>query len=178
MKTKMLTYLSLLLLVISCAKNKNEAPIENEKAVEIDQIETVLESTATSEDVRETFEYQQLTTQKLQDYFDLLVLQRQHPEFKEDITTQLKELSKDSIKISETVQQITITNVQQIGAVKHLSDSLQKIVMRFDMISGNAVKSDSITALISTKKIHLDNREVTATKVLFSKEKPTTANPN
>ncbi len=165
---KQLFYISIALLLISCANNRKEVPMEAIESVEMDKTETVLESAA-FEDAKETFTYQHQTEQKLQDYYDLLVLQQQHPEFIEDITAQLQELSKDVIAIPDATQNIIIKNVQQIEEILQLSDSTQKIKLRFDIIAGNSITRDSITATISTKKIRLDNEELIATKVLFSK---------
>ncbi|MCF6348758.1 MAG: hypothetical protein L3J20_10735 [Flavobacteriaceae bacterium] len=164
---KRLLYIFVVLLITSCAKSRKEVPIES---VEMDKTETVLESAAI-EDAKEMFTYQHLTEQKLQDYYDLLVLQQQHPEFVEDITTQLHELSNDSIIISDLIQKVNIENVQQIGEIQQISDSIQKIKLRFDIIANNSVKKDSITAIIKTKKISLDNEELISTKVVFTKEK-------
>ncbi len=156
------------LLIISCAnEHKNEAPIEG---VNMEKNETVLESSA-MEDVKEAFTFQHLTEQKLQDYFDLLVLQRQHPEFIDDIRAQLHELSEDSTIISYFPQKVDIKNVQQIGKTQIISDSIQKIKLSFDIITNNSLKKDSITAIIKTKTITLDNEELTSTKVVFTKEK-------
>ena len=139
------------------------------ESVEMEQKETTtLESTA-MEDMSGAFQYQQITTQKLQDYFDLSALQQQHPEFKEEITAQLQELSKDILIIADSTQQVIIENVQQLSEIKRVSDSVQRIKIRFDIRTNDNVKSDSITALITTKKIRLDDKEVISTKILFER---------
>jgi len=166
---KKLLYISIAFFIISCANNRKEAAIDAVESVEMEQNETtVLESTA-MEDMSAEFQYQQITTQKLQDYFDLSVLQQQHPEFKEEITTQLQELSKDILIIEYSTQQAIIENVQQLNEIQRVSDSVQKIKIRFDIRTNDSVKSDSITAIIITKKIRLDDEEVTSTKVLFER---------
>ncbi len=164
---KRLIYIFVVLFITSCTNNRKEVSIE---AVEMEKTETVLESTAL-EDVKETFTFQHLTEQKLQDYFDLLVLKQQHPEFIDDIRTQLHELSEDSIIISYFPQEVDIKNVQQIGETQQISDSIQKIKLRFDISTNDSVKKDSIVAIIKTKRITLDNEELISTKVVFTKEK-------
>lgn len=165
---KRFLYIYVAFFMMSCAnERKNEAPIEG---VNMEKTETMLESTA-FEDAKEAFTFQHLTEQKLQDYFDLLVLQQQHPEFIEDIRTQLHELSEDSIIISYFPQKVDIKNIQQIGETQIISDSIQRIELRFDIITNNSVKKDSITAIIKTKTITLDNEELSSTKVVFTKEK-------
>lgn len=165
---KRFLYIYVAFFMMSCAnERKNEAPIEG---INMEKTETMLESTA-FEDAKEAFIFQHLTEQKLQDYFDLLVLQQQHPEFIEDIRVQLHELSEDSIIISYFPHKVDIKNVQQIGETQIVSDSIQRIKLRFDIITNNSVKKDSITAIIKTKKITLDNEELSSTKVVFTKEK-------
>ncbi len=161
-------YFLLLLFVLSCAKNKSETPARD--ILEMEAEEAVSEAKPILGNTSETFEYQHLTTQKLQDYFDLLLLQQQHPEFKKSITIQLQKLLKDSIALSHPVQEITIQNVQQIGNIQHVSDSIQKMKVHFDMIADNDTKSDSIVVFIKTKKIVLDGNTVIAAKLMFSKE--------
>jgi len=162
-----LIYIFVVLFITSCANNRKEAATE---AVDMEKTETVLESTAT-EDAEEVFTFQHLTEQKLQDYFDLLVLQEQHPEFIDDIRTQLQELSKDSVIKADFPQKVAIQNVQQVGETLQVSDSIQKIRLRFDIIANNSIKKDSITAIIKTKKVSLDNEEFISTKVKFTKKK-------
>ncbi len=165
---KKLVNIFVVLLIISCAnERKSEAPIE---VVNMEKTETVLENSA-MEDVKEAFTFQHLTEQKLQDYFDLLVLKQQHPEFIDDIRAQLHELSEDSIIISYFPQEVDIKNVQQIGETQQISDSIQKIKLRFDISTNDSVKKDSIIAIIKTKRITLDNEELISTKVVFTKEK-------
>jgi len=164
-----LLYIFIALFIISCAKKQKEAPIEATESMEIDKTETVIE-TAAIEDKKEAFSYQNLTEQKLQDYYDLLVLQQQHPAFIEDIKTQLQKLSKDVITIPDATEKVTIKNVQQIGESQQVSDSVQKIRLSFDVVTENSKKRDSITALVSTKKLYLDQKEIISTKVVFEKQ--------
>jgi len=163
-----LIYIFVVLFIASCANNRKEAATE---AVDMEQSETVLESTAFEDAAIETFTFQHLTEQKLQDYFDLLVLQQQHPEFIDDIRIQLQELSKDSVIKADFPQKVDIQNVQQVGETLQVSDSIQKIRLRFDIIANNSIKKDSITAIIKTKKVSLDNEEFISTKVKFTKKK-------
>ena len=162
---KQVIYILIVVFMLSCAKGPKQDTIE---ASVMEESEMVLESSV-MDDIKEEFTYQSLTEQKLQDYYDLLVLQQQHPEFIEDIAAQLQELSNDSITIPEAVQKIVVKNVQAIGAPQVLSDSVQKIKLRFDIIADSGVQTDSITAIISTKKIRIENKDALATRVLFAK---------
>ncbi len=158
-----LLYIALIINVLSCAKQSKEAPIEVD-AVEI-QENMVLESPMAKK-ADEGFAFQQLTQQKLQEYYDLIVLQKQHPEFKEDINSQLKELSRAKILVDAS-EEVQIKNVQQIGKSEQASDTIQKIRIRFDVVGTNSTRTDTLTAIIKTKKMMLDNKEVVSTKVVF-----------
>ncbi len=166
---KKVLYITLLLIVFSCSEAKREAPLMDTEATEMSPEAYPIENIA----LEESFTFQHLTQQKLQDYYDLVVLLRQHPEFKEDITSQLRELSKDEI-ITNHAQPIRIENVQQLGKSEQVSDSIQKINIQFDIIDENIIKKDTIIALIKTKKIQLDDTEVISTKIVFlqNKNKP------
>jgi len=162
---KKFIYIYVLIFIAACSNQpKKEAAIEED----IKKYETVLENSAL-EDMAEEFTYQHLTKQKLQDYFDLLTLQQEHPEFGEDLALQLQELSHDTLNISIASQEVSIENLQQIGATIKISDSIQRIRLLFDIIVEGSKKSDSITAVISTKKVYLDQKEVISTKVVFEK---------
>jgi len=162
---KKFIYIYSLFFIVACAKQgKNEAPVEQD----MKEYEIGNENSAFV-DISEEFTYQHLTKQKLQDYFDLLVLQQEHPEFETTIALQLQELSNDTLKFSNVLHKISIENVQQIGATIKISDSIQKIRLLFDMVAEGSKKIDSITAIVSTKMVYLDQKEVISTKVVFEK---------
>jgi hypothetical protein len=144
---------------MSCANNANKketVSIKTDKAI--------------SEVKKEEFLYQQLTNQKLQDYFDLLLLQKNHPEFKNDIIKQLQDISDEQRTISATANNIKIQNIKQIGMPQKLSESVQKLTLSFDIVIGKTRQKDTIFAMINAKKISLDGKEFVSTKVFFSKK--------
>ncbi len=159
-------YLFLIFIVVSCSKSKQEAPIE---AIEANEEHMMLEDEALMVET-EVFTYQHLIEQKLQDYYDLLALKNRHPEFIEDITLQLNELSKGEIYVANNIQKVRIENVQQIGTSEQVSDSIQKITIQFDIFNDSITKTDSISAIIKNKKMILEDTEVVSTKIIFSKE--------
>jgi len=163
---KVLYIITLLFIVISCSEAKREAPLMESKTTEMSSEVSPVDRIA----LEESFAFQYVTQQKLQDYYDLMVLLKQYPEFKEDITLQLKEISKEKITIPDYTQLIRIENLQQLGDIQQVSDSIQKIDLQFDIIDNTNIKKDTITAQIITKKIQLDNTEVVSTKIVFSKE--------
>jgi len=162
---KKFMYLWILFFITACANQpKKEASAEGD----LKENETVLENSAL-ENLEEDFVYQHLTRQKLQDYFDLLKLKQEHPKFEKDITLQLIKLSNDSLDISNVNQKVSIENVQLIGQTIKISDSIKKLRVSFDIVVEDSKRSDSITAIISTKKIFLDKKEMISTKVVFEK---------
>jgi len=163
---KKILFLLLIFIVASCSKSKQEAPIE---AIEANEEHMMLEDEPMIANT-EVFTYQHLIEQKLQDYYDLLALKSQHPEFIEDITLQLEELSEGEISITNNRQKVLIKNVKQIGISEQVSDSIQKITIQFDILNDSISKTDSISAIIKTKKIILEDTKVVSTKIIFSKE--------
>jgi len=111
-----------------------------------------------------------LATSKLRDYFEMLLLEQKHPEFKEDIQSQIRNLTESDFNISDSLPIISIENIRQEGVVEQFGDSLQKIKFYFNLITENGSQADSITALVRTQKIKVDSQEVTATKVTFEKD--------
>ncbi len=157
--------ITLLFIVISCSNAKREAPFMDSDTTEASPEVYPIENIS----LEKSFTYLHLTQQKLQDYYDLVVLLKQHPEFKDDITSQLRELSKSEIT-PNYMQQVRIENVQQLGKSEQISDSIQKINIQFDIVGKNNTKIDTTTAIIKTKKIIVDNKDVVSTKIVFIKE--------
>jgi hypothetical protein len=162
---KKLTYIAIAILFSACANNTKEASVSDMDFSETeiygnDNME--LEGTA----VRESTD---LASAKLQDYFELVLLQQKHPEFKEDIRAQIQSLSERGLLLADSIPVISIENIRQNGAVQSLSDSLQKIQFYFDLTTENGVRADSITAVLRTQIVTLDEQKVTAIKVTFER---------
>lgn len=107
-----------------------------------------------------------LISQKLQEYYDLSVLQQQFPELKKELTSQIKTLSNSEASLN-TDSNISIKNVSQIGNSKQLSDSITELVLKFEIHSKKRTQIDTITALVKTSKITIDNEEFTTRKIEF-----------
>ena len=151
------------IICISCANN---SPEQNLKAFEINDVEI---HEATSESEAESFVYEKMIGQKLQDYYDLSVLQIKHPDFKETIEQQLRRISKDSSILDIPNEKLWIHNVRQHGKHQELSDSIHKIKIIFDIVGENFLKKDSITAIIKNKVIILDEKKTQTISISFSK---------
>lgn len=155
----------LLLFTLSCAHDRSKTPLK-----EMDAAIEAFEAEISSVDDYESFDYQYITAQKLQDLYDLLVLQKQYPEFNDAIALQLKKFSEDRFSIPDSVTAISIENVERIGEIQNVSDSVQKLKLHFNIVTGNIMLPDSITAIISRNTVRIDNKKTIATTVTFSKE--------
>lgn len=156
---KQFIYILLVLIFVSCSSR---------------EAKNNYEYNSTTEDVEDYYENYSLTnkyltvvTQKLQEYSDLLKLKKQHPELNADILVQLQSLSKTNIVAIDT--KYTIENIQQIGEIETVSDSIQKIKLKYNLVSKTENKQDSITAFIKTTVIVLDGRNNMSNKITFAK---------
>ncbi len=162
---KKLIYIAIALLLSSCANNAKEASMSDMDFSEAEVSENSSMGLEETSIVANT----QLAEAKLKDYFELVVLQQKHPDFREDIRSQLRGLSEADLNIPDSVNIISIENIRQNGAVQELSDSLQKIHFYFDVTTENGTRQDSITAVLRSQKVTVDQQEVTATKVTFER---------
>jgi len=141
-------------LFVSCAKSK-------EMKTEMYKADAVMEELAT-----ESFENENRTKQKLQDYFDLLVLQQKNPEFKEDIKKQLQNITTANKTVLDT-NTIQIQNLRMLGASQKISDTVTKMKIAFDIVTVNKIEKDTIITIIKTKKVTIDGRELVSSKIRF-----------
>jgi len=154
---KILSLIILIFLIYSCSRSKEMKPVNYSY-----KKESVIEKPAI---ITEQFKYQIITKQKLQEYYDLLVLQKKHPEFKNDILAQLQKISSINKKLKDT-NSIKINNLELISTNK-TSETERRIKISFDVISNNKIKKDTTIVLIKTKKVIIDNRELVSNKIRF-----------
>uniref|UniRef100_UPI0025E7610D hypothetical protein n=1 Tax=Winogradskyella sp. TaxID=1883156 RepID=UPI0025E7610D len=110
-----------------------------------------------------------LINQKLQDFYDLIALQNQHPEFTDEVAEQLKNYTNDSISNFKTDNIAIIKNVKQLGKVVFINDSTQKIKLSYTKVMKNNKTIDTIFAIITNKTIMIDDKTLVSNKVSFSK---------
>jgi len=160
---KRMLYLISIFILASCANNR-ETNVEKivESADDYDMEVSALQKP-------EAFDYQNVYSEKLQSYFDLLNLYSSHPNFREDIELQLKKLSTDPINPLDTIPKVIIGNVQISGKPEVVSDAVTKTVLRFNKNTNGIVVSDSITAIVMKKLVLLGDTEEVLTTVRFSK---------
>lgn len=152
----------LVLLGTSCSNKNKEAPAE---------YDIVLKSAELNEDEFQSKEItlEQLTSKKLHDYFELLQLQKMHPQFKEEIEEQLKSFTKSGILGKDVFEGVEISNIKQVGEVVKVSDSVMKLKLVYDIISKNSTSPDSIHAFIKTKNVYLDERQIISNEIIFER---------
>lgn len=143
-----------IILFVSCAKRKEMKNVS-------DKVESIKKEVAI-----ESFENENRTKQKLQEYFDLLILQQKHPEFKGDIKKQLQKITTTNKTVLDT-NAIQIQNLKMLGESQKISDTVTKMKIIFDIVSVNKVEKDTIVTLIKTKKVTIDGRELASSKIRF-----------
>ena len=149
---------------LSCAdetKNK-DLEISTEEAIEIPNIEAIR--------APEKPNFEKLASQKLADYFDLLRLQQEHPEFEQDLLLQLKSFSENDTLFLNKYQNIkSIENIRQTGDIIQVADSVQQIKLYFDVITDKMTIADSTLAKILFKNIVMENSSTKSYKIQFKK---------
>lgn len=154
------------ILFAGCAMDTNKSKSESLDAF-------VTEEAGSIEEYVTDVEYEfnnQLLNQKLQDFYDLLALQSEHPEFNKEVAEQLKNFTNDSINKFKNDDFFIIKNIKQIDDVVFVNDSVQKIKLSYDKVSENSKSTDTIYAIITKKQIKVDNETLISNKIQFSKE--------
>lgn len=151
-------------IIISC-NNRDE------KVMNADTIE--MNSNYETEDIENkkiksnTFIHEDLSTQKLQEMYDLLSLKLKHPEFEETINSQLKTYTNDSINIPNSTD-VIIKNIKLKEEIIQVSDSAQKMKLYYDVVSNNTIQKDSIWATITINKITFEGNKKKSKKIKFN----------
>jgi len=167
---KRLYYILIALMVVACNEGHKLESLKNTDMFEVEETVAAMEN---MEGAEAAIDFEMLATQKLQDYVDLLILQKQHPEFRNELKSQLLQLSIDTLvvfsklAVIEAGTEITISDLEQLGAVERVSDSVQKITFSFNINSEATVQRDTLQAIFTTKSVTVDGLQLTATKVLF-----------
>nr|WP_321230789.1 hypothetical protein [uncultured Psychroserpens sp.] len=111
-----------------------------------------------------------ISTQKLNEYFELVKLKQQHPEFESDINEQLLSFTTDSLSVLNYGSDFTISNIQQTGNRKIISDSVEVFTLKYTVTTDSKIFQDSVLTRITSRADYLDPEEaVTIKKVRFSK---------
>ncbi len=167
---KKICYILISLAIVSCAKDKSK----NMEAITVEAAEVNYEiaddkTYLKADNGTKEFLYENIASQKLLDLYDLSLLQKRHPEFKEDINAQLKELTADSIVVNNYRDKVSIQNIHQDGPLTRVSDSVQEMKLYFNIVSNGTITADSIYVKIISKTITLEDKNMITSKIRFSK---------
>lgn len=110
-----------------------------------------------------------LLEEKFKEFYDLNVLLKEYPEFKEDIENRIRNFTTSPRAVFKLNDSLKIKNIRQKGSFIKVSDSVQMTTVYFDLISGKTTKTDSVIAFITKKKMIIDSEEVISTKVKFTR---------
>ncbi len=161
---KKLTYIFIVFLIFSC---KNESNKSVKEAVADTESDFEITETKDFKTESNTFVYEELSTQKLQEMYDLISLKHKHPEFAETIKFQLKDYTDDNIDTPNT-SEILIKNIKLKDEIILVSDSLQKMILTYDVVSNSSTQKDSILATITTNTVYFEGKEIKSKKIKFS----------
>ena len=153
MKSKHIVIILMSLLLVACAMESNKVK-NSEMISDIEMDDMEVEAIETVDNFKYSTESgidQTLINEKLQDFYDLLALQNEHPEFTNEVIKQLKNYSTDSISDFNSETSVIIKNIRPIGDAEIINDSLKKLKLVYDKISDNKKTTDSIFALITMK---------------------------
>lgn len=153
---KTLLYILLILCVVSC-KHNNETMKSESVQMEVLSVDDIDFDILSSEAI---------SSKKLEEYFDLIKLKQEHPEFAAEIALQLKNFTKDSLGL-EYSKGFTISDIEQLGASKLVSDSIEQLVLGFRVSTNSETFKDSILIEISSKIIDLDGETRISKKIRF-----------
>src|SRR5690606_8778605 len=103
---QIITYIPIFLILCSCSKVR-----EQESAVYTAEDKMVIEETFTKFDINNTEQLTPLLKQKLQEYYDLLLLKNSSPDFSEQIDKQLNKILKERPRIDSLNDSTRIKNI-------------------------------------------------------------------
>lgn len=123
----------------------------------------------TAKDSLGEYSFQSLIETKFEEFYNLNVLLKNYPDFKKDIENRLENFTSGTRKIFHINDSIQVVNIRQNGPFVKISDSTEMTHVLFDIVSDHQTKTDTVVAFITKKKAHIDNKEVTSTKVKFTR---------
>lgn len=150
--------------IVSCMSK------EPDKTLNLEEMDEVLyDIDSKEEDPEVSYSFESLIEEKFKEFYDLNVLLRDYPNFKEDIETRINNFTTGTRKIFEINDSIKILNIRQKGPLVQVSDSLEMTNVLFDVITESRIKTDSVVAFITKKKLKIDGKEVVSKKVKFTR---------
>jgi hypothetical protein len=113
-----------------------------------------------------------ISIQKLNEYFELVQLKQQHPDFTKDINAQLLSFTNDSLTTKNYKKGFSISNITQSGTRKIVSDTVKIFTLTYTVTTDSEVFQDSVLTSINSVTSYLQSVEaVSIKKVRFEKFK-------
>lgn len=103
--------------------------------------------------------YLELSEQKLQELFENIYLSQKHSEFGTNSSSSLSR-SNEQIAQLEFTDRPVVSNVKLIGSPTMISDSMDEIVMSYELKANGIVLTDTISAIISKTTITIDDQSL------------------
>ncbi|MCD2259743.1 hypothetical protein [Psychroserpens luteolus] len=111
-----------------------------------------------------------ISTQKLNEYVELIKLKQEHPEFESEINAQLLSFTSDSLTLSNYPRAFTISDIHQIGGTRIEGDSLELFTLGFTVHTNTVTFKDSVLTRVSSRSDYTQYAEaVIIKKVTFLK---------
>lgn len=155
---KNILYILVLLFIVSC-KNETMKSVSADMEVSTDAVESTVNSNA----------LQDISTQKLNEYFELIQLKQLHPEFESDINAQLLSFTNGHKSFKNYEEGFMVSNIQHSGKSKTLSDSVEVFTLKYTVTTHSKIFKDSIKTYVTSGTDYLESVEVvTIKKVRFS----------
>lgn len=162
------TYILALLFVLSCSKApRSESSVFTDKIEEVGMVADESIEVFKEFDIENTTSLNTILKQKLQEYHDLLLLEKTNPEFSNEIKEQLKKLSDEKLDIDSIEGEVSIRDILFLSSAEKISDSIQKIKFSYRANT----KTDSLTAIVKTIPIVIENQTIWSTSILFEKQR-------
>ena len=166
---KKLYYIIGLFLVFSCMNKaeKSESITYDDAEMDIESLKENKAALLEAETI--SFTEKDIAFQKLQEFYDLNLLKLHHPEFEEDISKQIAEISNINIDLPKLIREVKISNHKQYEAIEVVNDSVSKLKLIYYVQSSQGTQRDTIVAVIKSKTTLIDGEEQNAYKVKFEK---------
>ncbi|GAA4239966.1 hypothetical protein [Winogradskyella damuponensis] len=155
-------YLTLLVLILCSCNNSNERSIEHS---EMERLEFDDANTLTIE--KPYFNELHIVEEKLQETYDLIYLSKKNVAFetsKKSSTILISNIILDSLDHDDYP---IVEDLYQIGSVEVINDSTTNINFGYTVKQHNAIKRDTLKALIKKQHITIEGQTTTAIKIDF-----------
>lgn len=153
-------HILIFLIFFSCSRVR-----EQENAVYAVEGEMIIEENFTKFDINNTGQLTPLLKQKLQEYYDLLNLKNNSPDFSEQIDKQLNKILKETPNNEKFNDSTKINNINFLANPENISDSVQKIKFSYEADS----IIDSLSAIIKTTPVTIEGQVIWSTNISFER---------